>query len=185
MNEKQTFKNCIPNIITSLRLVGTLVLVFLTPLELWYFIVYSITGVTDALDGFVSRKLNATSEFGAKLDSIADLCFYTVSLVKLLPVLIAKLPWFIWIIVAAILVLRIISYVIAAVKFHRFAAHHTLLNKITGIFVFAVPYFLITPVDVAFCFAVCIIGLLSTVEELYIHIISDNYDENIKTVLSI
>lgn len=173
----------IPNIITLLRFLGTLCILFLTPLKLPYFAVYTATGITDLLDGLLARKLNSESALGARLDSIADLFFYTVSLVKLLPALIKILPWYIWIVVAGILVLRILSYIIAAAKFHRFAAHHTWLNKITGLFVFAVPYFLITPIAVLFCLLVCLIGVLSTVEDLYIHITSSEYDENIKSAL--
>ncbi len=178
-----SFKRNIPNLITSLRILGTICILFITPLKPVYFVIYTATGITDLLDGFFARKLNVSSNFGAKLDSIADLLFYTVNLIKLLPVLIRMLPRFIWIIVAAILILRTVSYIIAAVKFHRFAAHHTWLNKITGASVFLIPYFLITPIGIVFCFVVCLVGILSTVEDLYIHISSDAYDENIKTVL--
>ncbi|MBR4762206.1 MAG: CDP-alcohol phosphatidyltransferase family protein [Clostridia bacterium] len=185
MKEKQRFRNNIPNIITSLRFAGTFIIIFLTPLEPLYFAVYTLTGVTDVLDGFLSRKMNAVSTFGARLDSVADLFFYSVSLIKLLPKLIAMLPQYIWIFVAAILAIRIASYIIAAVKFRRFASHHTWLNKATGVFVFAVPYFLVTGIGVYFCFAVCAVSLLSTLEDLYIHISSPTYDDNVKTVLPI
>ena len=173
----------IPNIITILRFLGTLCILFITPLKPLYFAVYTATGVTDLLDGLLARRLNSESALGARLDSIADLCFYTVSLIKLLPALIKILPRFIWIVVACILFVRILSYIIAAAKFHRFAAHHTWFNKITGLFVFALPYFLITPIAVPFCILVCLVGVLSTVEDLYIHIISSEYDENIKSAL--
>lgn len=165
-------KKNIPNIITSLRILGTVCIIFLTPLELPFFIVYTLTGVTDALDGFISRLTHTTSALGAKLDSIADLLFYTVSLVKLFPILFVKLPRNIWIIVGIILFLRILAYIISAVKFHRFASLHTVFNKITGVMVFAVPYLIITPFATLFCIAVCVCGLLSTLYELYIHISS-------------
>ncbi len=180
-----SLKKNIPNFITSLRFLGTVLIFFLTPFKPAYFTVYTLTGITDMLDGLIARKTNSTSVLGARLDSVADLCFYSVSLVKLLPILIKLLPRYIWIIVAAILVTRTISYIIAAVRFHKFASHHTLLNKLTGIFVFAVPYFLVTPIAIYFCFAVCLIGVLSTTEDLCIHIFSKKYDDNIKSVLLI
>ena len=165
-----SFKKNLANYITSLRIIGTLCIVFLTPLTPLYFVIYTITGVTDVLDGLISRLTHTTSEFGARLDSIADLLFYTVSLVKLLPVLIDILPSFIWIIVALIMSLRILSYIIAAVKLNRFASRHSIPNKITGVLVFAVPYFLVSPADVVYCFIVCFAGLFSTLEDLYAHI---------------
>lgn len=168
-----------------LRLLGTICILFIAPLKLLYFAVYTATGITDLLDGFIARRMNLTSAFGARLDSIADLCFYTISIIKLMPILIKILPSFIWIIISVILIARIASYIIAAIKFRRFASHHTWLNKVTGVFVFAIPYFLVTPFAVAFCFLVCFIGILSTAEDLYIHITSSVYNENIKTAIRI
>lgn len=179
------FKKNLPNIITSLRFVGTLIIVFLSPLTPMYFTVYTATGITDLFDGFIARKTNSTSAFGARLDSIADLCFYAVSIIKLMPILIKTLPHLIWCFVAVILLMRILSYIIAALKFHRFASHHTWLNKITGAFVFALPYFLVTGFSVYYCFVVCFIGLLSTAEDFYIHISTSKYDESIKSLLSL
>ena len=107
-----SFKKNIPNIITSLRILGTLCIIFLNPLEFSFLAVYTATGITDVLDGLIARLSHSTSAFGAKLDSVADLLFYSISLIKLFPLLWKTLPGFIWIIVAVILLLRIISYII-------------------------------------------------------------------------
>ena len=163
------FKKNIPNIITSFRILGTLWIIFLTPLKAPFFIAYTLTGVTDALDGLTARLTHTTSDFGSKLDSVADLLFYLVSLIKLLPLLWELLPRYIWIFVALILLLRVVSYTVSAVKFHCFASRHTVLNKITGALVFAIPYLLLTPAAVIYCFAVCVVGFLATAEELWIH----------------
>lgn len=170
-----SLKKNIPNLITLLRFPGAIALLFLVPLTSIYFIVYTATGFTDVLDGFLARKMNLNSPFGAKLDSAADLLFYSISIVRLLPKLTKILPAYFWLIIGTIILCRLASYIISAVRFHRFASHHTLLNKFTGIFVFLVPYFLITPIKVEYCFAVCIVGILSTVEDLYIHITSKEY----------
>ena len=39
------------------------------------------------LDGTIARATNSTSEFGARLDSISDLIFYAVMIVKFFPIL--------------------------------------------------------------------------------------------------
>ena len=75
------------NAITLLRISGTAVLLFLRPFSPAFFVVYTLTGVTDVLDGFVARKTGTASDFGAKLDSAADLLFYGVMLLKIFPVL--------------------------------------------------------------------------------------------------
>ena len=61
-----------------------------------FYVVYTFGGLTDAVDGTVARKLKLESEFGAKLDSVADLLFYAVMLLKLLPHLIRLLPAWLW-----------------------------------------------------------------------------------------
>ncbi len=63
----------LPNFITAMRMVGTVALLLTEPLSVCFYVVYALTGITDALDGFIARKLKVTSELGAKLDSAADL----------------------------------------------------------------------------------------------------------------
>ena len=89
--------------VTILRMVGTLGLAFLNPGTLWFFAVYTITGLTDVLDGWLARKTGTESDFGAKLDSIADLLFYTIMLIRLFPVVWEAFPARIWYAVAGIL----------------------------------------------------------------------------------
>ena len=47
------------------------------------FVVFVIAGVSDWLDGFAARKLNAGSEFGRMLDPIADKVLVAVALMML------------------------------------------------------------------------------------------------------
>ena len=85
------------NIITFTRVLGTLCLIFLTPLTLPFFVVYIWCGLSDVLDGFVARKLKIISSFGSKLDSVSDLLFYTVMMLKIWTFLQEGLPQYIWI----------------------------------------------------------------------------------------
>ena len=62
--------------ITSVRIAASLVLLFFSMEYTWFLIIYTITGLTDALDGCLARRTGTASEFGARLDSIADLLFY-------------------------------------------------------------------------------------------------------------
>ena len=172
----------IPNCITAARIAGTVVLLFLTPLTGAFFILYTLCGFSDILDGWIARKTNATSEFGAKLDSIADLLFYALVIIKLLPVLWRILPVWIWYVVGGVVLVRLAAYLTAALKFHRFASLHTRMNKITGAAVFLLPYFLVFPCAVVYCFIVVGIACLSSVEELVIHIARKEYHSNMKAL---
>lgn len=170
------------DIITLFRIVGTILLLFIKPLSTGFFFAYAITGLTDVLDGFIARKLKAADDFGARLDSIADLLFYTVILIRLLPILLTELPNEIWYAVAVIFCIRISAYIIAAIKYRLFASLHTYLNKVTGLAVFLIPFSLATDYAVLFCFAVCAVAAASSFEELVIHIHSKNYCPNVKSV---
>lgn len=172
----------IPNFITCIRLIGTIALPFTKLFSGEFFIVYSVCGVSDVLDGFLARTLKQSSEFGSRLDSIADLLFYFVMLLMVLPELWANLPWGIWIVVGIIVVLRLISYSMAALKYKCFASIHTYGNKITGFGVFCVPYFLPTSIMVGGCIAVCALVLLSSLEEFLIHLFSKEYNSNVKSI---
>ena len=176
--------NMLPNIITSIRIIGAISLIFTEPLTLAFFVVYTLSGVSDVLDGWVARKFGAITKLGTVLDSIADILFYTVMLLKISPVLFEMLPGGIWIAVAIIILIRIASYIIAAIKYRRFASLHTYLNKLTGLAMFSVPYFISLPFGDYFCFAVCSIAGISSLEELLIHIKSKQYNEKTKSLLS-
>lgn len=172
----------LPNIITVIRIIGSVALMFIDPLTVAFFIVYSIAGFSDAIDGYIARRFKVTSRLGALLDSIADLLFYAVMLIKVFPILWELLPQFIWIIVGLVIAVRIGAYVVAAIKYRRFASVHTYLNKLTGIIIFTVPYFLKLPIGPAVCYTVCAIAGLASIEELVIHIKSKEYDESHKSI---
>src|SRR6476646_1817656 len=79
----------IPNTLTLLRilLVPVFAIAFVIPGEaarLTAFVVFCIAGVSDALDGFAARKLNAGSDFGRMLDPIADKILVAVALMMLI-----------------------------------------------------------------------------------------------------
>ena len=74
----------VADIITFFRIAGTIPLAVLKPLSAEFFCLYALTGLTDVLDGFIARKTKTAGDFGARLDSIADLLFYTVILIRIL-----------------------------------------------------------------------------------------------------
>lgn len=152
----------IPNCITALRIAATAALLFLQPMTQFFFIIYTLAGATDALDGWLARKLHVCSDFGSKLDSAADLMFYAMMIIRIFPVLWETLPRAIWFGVGAVVLLRLISYIVAAVKLRRFASTHSILNKLTGAAVFALPYIIRTAVATPYCWSLCALSGIGT-----------------------
>ena len=175
----------IPNTITFFRIIGTAALIFVAPFTAVFYVIYTICGITDILDGALARALKCKSELGARLDSIADLLFYAVMIVKILPELIKLLPVILWVVIALTVLLRIASYTLAAVKYKRFASMHTYLNKLSGAAIFIVPYFVKLPSALPICITVTAIAVLAAIEEFSIHLSQKNYRKDIKTVLDI
>ena len=135
-------KKNLANIITSIRIIGALSLIFFEPLSLPFFIIYGLCGLTDAFDGFVARKLGIASAFGAALDSISDLLFYGIMAAKIFPILVDNLTILQWVIIAVPTCLHFIAYIVCAIKFNKFSAVHTYANKALGLLIYAFPFFL-------------------------------------------
>lgn len=175
----------VPNCISGFRIAGTLCLLFMEPFSPVFYGLYALCGLSDALDGWIARKTHSTSQLGSRLDSIADLLLYTLILLRIFPVLWTRLPRWIWYLVGTALVLRAFSYGIVAVRYHRFAAIHTYLNKAGGLSVFLVPFFVTTPADTAYCTAVCLVAIVAAAEELLIHLCTRTYQDGVHTIFKI
>ncbi len=172
-----------PNCITASRIIGAICLIFTQPFSYAFYIIYTLCGVSDALDGFVARMTKKTSEFGKKLDSVSDLIFYAVLLLKIFPFLWENLPTYVWIITISIILIRICAYMTALIKYKQFASLHTYANKLTGLSLFLVPYFVKIFDVVAVCIGVCIVAFVASLEELIIHIKSKEYSGTEKSIV--
>lgn len=174
----------LPNLITLSRIVSALFLLPIHDFSTAFFAVYTYCGVSDILDGLLARKLKVTNERGARLDSIADIVFYAVTVYKIFPVLYSILTPSIWYIVLTALLIRIISYAVAVIKYRRFASMHTYMNKLTGFLVFAVPYIVFKPFAMPICLIISVVAVLAAAEELFIHISAGEYNADRKALFA-
>ena len=76
----------LPNALSLGRLMGTPALFWLAQLpdRRWVAAWFALLGITDALDGYLARRWQQTSDFGSRLDGLADLAFYPTGAVLLL-----------------------------------------------------------------------------------------------------
>lgn len=173
----------LPDFITMSRIVSAVALLPLRAFSTTFFAVYTYCGISDVLDGAVARATHSENESGARLDSIADIIFYSVTAIKILPALCDELTPMIWGIIAAAALLRIISYAAAAIKYRRFASLHTYMNKLTGFFVFTVPYIIFMPFAKTAFVIISVTAVISAAEELLIHMTGREYNADRKTLL--
>lgn len=124
--------------ITGLRIVFSIAILFFTPLSPAFYGLYTAAGLTDMIDGTVARKTNTVSDFGAKLDTIADLVFVAVCLIKLLPIL--DIPLWLWVWITVIALIKVINLISGLVIQKKWIALHTVMNKVTGALCFLLPF---------------------------------------------
>ena len=158
----------IPNIMTLARIICAVGLIFVQPMSTAFLVLYLICGLSDALDGMVARLTNTASSFGAKLDSVADLMFYSIMIIRFFPVLLKTVSGHIWFAIILIVIIRVAIYLFYALKHHVLVSNHTYLNKITGFMVFCLPFVLETPMFEVYRVVVCVVAFVAALYELYV-----------------
>lgn len=170
----------IPNCITFLRLIFSLLLLFTEPLSATFFGIYIFCGLSDIFDGIIARKAGLTSRLGEKLDSFADLVMTGTVFVLIYPVLKPETGIIVW--AGIIALIRLVSMAIAFIKYRCFAILHTYGNKIAGLSLFLVPLFIPFTGTKALLYTVCAIASVSAAEELMIQVSSRELEANRRSI---
>jgi CDP-diacylglycerol--glycerol-3-phosphate 3-phosphatidyltransferase len=153
----------LPNVISVLRIAGSVCLLFCDVAEWPFWVFYALCGISDMVDGWLARKLHAETKAGAVLDSVSDIVFVACCAIRLLPVL--EIPSGLWIWAGVIVLIKIVNQVSALVVYKRFCFPHTLANKLTGLLLFlAVPSMFWSVIPIAIVVA---IATFAAVQEAY------------------
>ena len=141
-----------------------------------------ISYCTDAIDGFIARKLQITSPRGSQLDSFGDQITFTLGLVG---ILIFEFDF-----IKSNYVLIIISFspyliqmLIAFLKYGKATAFHTYLAKLSAIVQSAFILWLLFFEPIYWLFYVMIvIGILETIEEITLIFMYDNWVAGVRGI---
>jgi CDP-diacylglycerol--glycerol-3-phosphate 3-phosphatidyltransferase len=164
----------LPNIITLLRIIGSISLLLCDVTGVAFWIIYGFCGVSDIADGWLARKLKCVTRTGALLDSLADICFVACCAWKLLPILDSalplclskELPQWLWLWAGVIVVIKVVNQLSALVMYRHCYFPHTAANKATGFLLFiAVPMTFYTVIPIAI---VAAIATFAAIHEHYI-----------------
>ena len=178
-------RNNLANFITIARIGLAISLIFLEIFSLEFFIVYGLCGVSDVLDGFVARKLNISTKFGSLLDSLSDWFYFVVLAVKLFPTLQRLFPFAIWVLIFVAFFFHMSAYIICYIKFKRFSALHTYMNKVMSFMIFGLPFTFIGEITNLYCIYSYIGGSLAvygSIELCFIHLYAKEYDIRNKSI---
>ena len=122
------------NIITLTRILFSMLLLFTAAFSRDFYLCYLICGISDMLDGSVARYFHSESEFGSRLDSLADFIFFAISCFKILPNIKITCVFMIW--AGLIFIIRLICIGINYRKDRSDYITHSFLNKLTGFLLF-------------------------------------------------
>jgi len=173
----------IANFITSIRILAAPFLLYLawSNQKTWFLILLVFSLATDAVDGFVARKLNQVSEWGAQLDSWGDFGLFVITPLCvwwLWPELARREGIFILLFLAAFFLPLLIGFI----KFQRLTSYHTWLAKTSGILLsLGVTILLIWKNGLVFRFSVGLF-MLSALEEIAITLVLPAWQSNIPTL---
>jgi phosphatidylglycerophosphate synthase len=176
----------IPNMLSIARLALVPVLITLAYWRLpqAFLAVLALSLLSDAFDGYLARKLNQTSELGAKLDSWGDVLTYGSMILGLYwvwPEVFAKQAWF--------LLAATLSFMVpvahALTKFGEYPSYHTLGAK-TAAVLMAPAFYALTLMGAELFFqAVIVFHILVACEELAITTILTQPRSNVRSIFSL
>ena len=153
------------NVITGLRILVSAVLLFCPVFSPIFYVLYLIAGLSDMVDGIIARKTDSVSEFGSRLDGVADFVFVAVCLIRVLPVLDIPIWLYVW--TAVIFFVKIINIISGYVMQKKYVAVHTTMNKATGVLLFMLP---LTLTIVALNYSgipICSVATFAAIQEGY------------------
>lgn len=157
----------IANILTSCRILSSVLLLFFPAFSLGFYIIYFFCGFSDMLDGTIARKTNTVSSFGSKLDTAADFVFMAVCAVKILPVI--NISIWLWIWIAVIAIVKFTNIIWGFIRRKKLVDYHTFLNKTTGLLLFLLPLTLQFIVPTHSFAVVCTIATIAAIQEGYLY----------------
>ena len=114
------------------------------------------------LDGFLARRWSVESQFGARLDSLADFVLVIAVGYKLFPHL--KLPATLWMMIGLIAIVKMFNAICSYVVKHRIELH-TKANKLTGFLLFIGMMAIGQSYFVPVAWAIACIALFAAIQE--------------------
>lgn len=153
------------NFITLCRIVFSIILIFVPVFSPEFYTFYLLAGFSDMIDGTIARKTSTVSEFGSKLDTIADFTFIVICLIRIIPAI--NIPLCVWIWIIIIAVIKVFNILYGFIIKKEMVAEHTIINKITGFLLFIFPL-TIKIINTNYTLAICaIVATIAAIHEGY------------------
>ena len=171
----------LPNVLSISRIILSPMIFLIKDYKLVLFSFLIFIGITDILDGYISRKYKKQTIIGSWLDSISDFVFYIILVIFAIMFefdTIVEIKYC----VLTIIGIKILTFIIGIIKYKKLCFLHTIGNKITGIMIFIGFCVFILSRNTVLINIGLFVSILSSLEELIITIVGNKYEENIKGI---
>ena len=158
-------KKHLANIITSLRIMGSVVLLLFDVSSFPFYITYLLCGFSDMIDGAIARRMGAVSKLGARLDTASDLIFMFACSLKILPIM--NIPIWLWVWIIIVALIKIFNITLIFIRKKSLISIHSVLNKITGFALFLLPLSLAFVETTYSVVTVCVLATIAAMQEVY------------------
>ena len=165
-------KKNIANILTSVRIVISIILLTFSDFTQSFLVLFFICGATDLIDGPIARATGSQNTFGAKLDTTGDVLTY-LALAKILTtekIITLKTLLYFLIPLSGMLV----SAFIAKLKFDSFVLTHTILAKLLGAGCFFLPFLTFRGDIAPYLRGLWVLALLAGIDMIAIQLYSNH-----------
>ena len=176
----------LPNLFTLFRLLSVPIL-WVLAIKGYHFafgIGFILAQLTDAIDGFLARRLNLVSEFGSKFDSLADLLL-TISILAWLVILETGFFQDNAVIFLVAIFIAIVNLMTGLVKFKQLGNLHLYSSKVAGLlaFFFLSHAFLVDGYNQPMFYIVVSVYILSLLEGIVLQLTQDNVNEHMGSIV--
>lgn len=152
----------IANYISVSRIIMSIILYFAETFSMAFYLIYIYCGISDMVDGFIARKSKNESRIGTILDSVSDMIFVIVAMIKILPALNLSDGIIIWVVFIAFI--KIVNVICSYIYHKKILLPHTIANKVAGFILFIAP-FIIVKNPIIFEIIICSIATFAAVQE--------------------
>ena len=176
----------VPNMLSALRIILSVALLFLTGKPWVFLVVYLINGATDVFDGRIARRFDAVSDLGSKLDAVGDSLLFGSAAICMVFLADLKVEAAKCLFVLSFgVVYKLANVAVTRVRFGQWNMMHTTLNKTVFVSLFfCVPIFLLLgEINFRMVIAISVIMCAACFEETVTLMKLEEYDVNCKGVL--
>jgi len=172
----------VPNLLSFYRIFTFPIVLYYTLIsnELIYFILLTINLITDILDGFIARRFNLQTEFGARLDAFADIGMYILAFLGVLVFKAHEFEPHIYSL-SIFFAVFVLPKIIALRKFGSFPSLHLYSSKIGG---YVQGFFFLSLFTYGFSsifyYIMIITGIFSFIEQIVIILMVKQMKSNMK-----